>query len=494
MDRADERGLAIVMAMFMTLLVSALALGMTHVARTETESTASYTTMAQTRYAAESGVAAAANYLLSSAYANAAPGTAGDPLSNYTLVASPVVRSGGGGVVELSSVADASNYPVSGVITAFSQAASGTLPVGGGTVEYGARARLLAMRELTDSINGQALILQTWEITGIGRRGGAGSAEVEVTAIIDRQPVPVYRYAAFATSSGCSSLSFEGGATTGSYDSRVESSGAPTTSSTSGNVGTNGNLALSGATTQIYGTLSTPRAGVGSCTDGNVTAATIEGNRATVHGGLVELPQIVEYPTPPEPSPLPPTTGITFERNCPTGVPDGTCTVSSNTVTLTPTSGTPYVLGNVSVQGQTELVLHGGTYIFNSISVTGSNTRIRVAGTGPVIIQIAGQEHSQPIYLAGNSLSNPTFDPANLQFIYGGTDSVYVAGGSEASALIYAPLADVTLAGNSDFYGAIVGSQLTVLGSAKLYYDMNLSRTAQTSGNPVMSSFTWRTM
>jgi hypothetical protein len=487
----DDRGFAIVMAMFMTLLVSAIAASMTFVARTEAESAASYTTMAQARYAAESGVAAASNYLLSAAYAGVGPGTASDPVINYDTTVSPVVRAGGNAVV-LSSDPGQSNYPVSAVVSAFQGATSGTLAVGGGTVEYGARARLLAMRSLTDSISGNAVVLQTWEVTGIGRRGGVGSAEVEVTAIIERHPVPVYRYAAFATDTGCGSLDFAGGATTGSFDSATFTGTTPTTSQTSGNVGTNGNLIMGGSTTQIYGTLSTPRAGVGSCADGNVTALTIEG-KATVHGGLVELPQVVEYPTPPPPSPMPPTSGMTFTKNCPTGLPSGSCTVSGSVVTLTPSGGTPYVMGNVSVEGQTELVLHAGTYIVNSISVTGSNTRIKVAGDGPVIFQVAGVDQSTPIYLAGNSLSNPTYDPANLQFIYGGTGNVYVAGGSESAALVYAPQASVTLAGNSDFYGAVVGQQLNVPGSAKLYYDMNLSRTAQTSSNPIMSSFTWQT-
>ena len=105
----------------------------------------------------------------------------------------------------------------------------------------------------------------------------------KVTAIIERQSVPAFRYAAFATKNGCSALSFAGGGTTDSYDSTSAlAAGAPVISNKDGNVGTNGNLDENGGPgTVVNGTLSTPRGGVGACTDNNVTALTIKG-KATV--------------------------------------------------------------------------------------------------------------------------------------------------------------------------------------------------------------------
>lgn len=494
MARSDERGFAIVMAMFMALMVSALGAAMTYVARTETESSASYTTMAQARYGAESGLAAAANYLLSSAYTDVAPGSLVDPVLNYNLETSPVSVLAGGTVM-LSSEPGASIYPVASVVTAFGEAASGTLSVGNGTIEYGARATLLSMREFTDTISGDLHVLQSWEITGVGRRGGAGSAEVEVSAIIERRPVPVFRYAAFATGTECQSLEFVGnGSSTSSYSSMdaLGSDGYPITSTSDGNVGTNGNLTMGGGSESVvWGTLSTPRTGVGECTDGGETALEIEG-KASVSGGLLELPQIVEYPTPPEPSPLPPTTAVSFTRNggCPIGVL--LCSASGGVTTITPLPNVPYVLGNVSIEAQADLVLHAGTYIVNSIYLTG-NSKITVAGDGPVIFQVAGQDHSTPISLAGNGVTNTTFDPSNLQFIYGGEGDVYVSGGTNSAQVVYAPNANVVVAGNSTYYGAIVANTMEVGGNAHIRYDRNLARTAQTTSNPVLSTFTWHT-
>ena len=131
---------------------------------------------------------------------------------------------------------------------------------------------------------------------------------VEVEATIERRPAPVFSYAAFATFNGCSALNFAGGATTAQLRFAVTSR-AGRSLDTGGNVGTNGNLDGNGGPTTINGTLSTPQAGVGNCTAGNVTAATISG-WGTVEEGLVTLPQQITLPTPPNITP--PTSNITF--------------------------------------------------------------------------------------------------------------------------------------------------------------------------------------
>src|SRR5687768_5779479 len=160
MCRSNERGVALIIALFMTMIVSALAASMAFVARNETMSSQSYATMAHARYGAESGLAAATNYLLSTPYVTVSAGTATDPLTNYDRTVSPVLRANA--AVLLSSDAGASNYPVTAVVTAFGTAAGGTLDVSNGTVTYGARATLLALRQVTDSMSGNIETLQKW--------------------------------------------------------------------------------------------------------------------------------------------------------------------------------------------------------------------------------------------------------------------------------------------------------------------------------------------
>ena len=108
--------------------------------------------------------------------------------------------------------------------------------------------------------------------------------------------MPASMYAAFGTNPGCGALKFKGTSAVDSYDSTALVGGVPDISKSDGNVGTNGNLTESG-TADIYGTLSTPRIGVGACSDGNVDAYSSSGG-AKLHGAILPLPQAVSLPTP----------------------------------------------------------------------------------------------------------------------------------------------------------------------------------------------------
>ena len=216
-DRSGEQGIALVMALLMVLAVSVVTGSLVMVARSEALSSTSYTSMSQVRYGAESGVHAAANYLLFM-YAQPTAASATDPFASYDMTVSPV-RFNNQEVVLSSDPAVPSNYPVPAVVAAFAANSVGNLNVNGAPVAHAARARLMSMSTVTDFFTQQPVTLQTWEITGVGRIIGSGQSLVEVEATVERRPVPVFSYAAFATSPGCNALSFAGGATTNSYDS-----------------------------------------------------------------------------------------------------------------------------------------------------------------------------------------------------------------------------------------------------------------------------------
>jgi hypothetical protein len=489
-DRSGERGVALVMALLMVLAVSVLTSSLVMVARTEATSSISYTSMSQVRYGAESGIHAAANHLLFS-YAAPTAASALDPLAAYDISGSPV-RWNGRPVVLSSDPDVASNYPVPAVVNAFVADSVGTLAVNGAPVAYNARATLMSMSTVTDYYTNQPITLQTWEIVGAGRINGSGESLVEVAATIERQAVPVFSYAAFATHPGCNALSFAGGATTNSYDSGALVGGNPEVADppTGGNVGTNGNLDGNGGTTTINGTLSTPRSGVGNCTANNVTASTISG-WGTVEEGLVTLPQPIDLPTPPDINP--PTIGdYTFNNGaCPADAPY--CTKNAGEYTITPPTSTTVVqMGNVELNGGAVVHLNAGIYEVNSLKLTG-NAKI-IVDSGPVIIKVAGDGVNTPLDLSGGGVSNPTYDPTLLQFVYDGDGDIKITGGTDTAALVYAPNASASLSGAStNFYGAIVTNKVTSTGGFSLFYDRRLQRTVMTAGNPTMTSFTWRT-
>jgi hypothetical protein len=492
-ERSSERGVALVLAMFMVLMVSVVGASLVGVGRAQTMSSLNYRTMSQARYAAESGLHSAVNHLL---YSYTAPGEdAGDILGNYDVTASPVEFNNA--AVLLSSDDNvASNYPAVGAKpTAFRNQSTGTLVMNQTRVTYAARARLISMRQFQDAYAGIPVTIQTWEITGVGRMIGTAAADVEVSTMLERQTVPAFRYAAFATYDGCNALNVGGGATTNSYDSGVALvGGVPVTTNSGGNVGTNGNLSEIGNTTTINGTLSTPRSGVGNCTSNNVTALTVSGS-ATVTGGLVELPQPIAMPTPPAITPAPPTDNVNINKTTGCLPAVSYCTPSADGVTITPPSPTTVVsLGNLNIQGGAEIHFAPGIYEINSIKLTG-NSKIIVddgpAGPGAVIFRVAGESETTPIDLLGGTTVNTSYDPTHLQFVYGGTGNTKFSGSSTSSQLVYAPNANASIGGGSHFYGAIVSHKISDMGGTAIHYDRRLQRQAFTKGNPTLTTFSW---
>jgi len=493
MSPNSEKGIAMILALFMVMVLSVLSSSLMFVSQTETWSSQNYRMASQARYAAESGMHLASNYLM---FTYAPPSTGGaDDIVNYDITTSPVMF--GGAPVVLSSNPDvASNYPAAAVAADFTANVVGNVTLNDIPVAFNATATLLAMQEIVDAATGGNVTLQTWQIDGEGGITGARSSEVSVSVVLERQPFPMYSYAAYATGQGCGTITFAGGATTDSYDSTGTAPGVPPVpDGYGGNVGANGNLDASGGTTVINGSISSPRGGVGNCTTNNVTATTLKG--ATVTEGFTQLSQPIDFEAPPEPNPLPPTTDDSFNgAGCPASVMAAVCTATGTGAILDPAAnGGMITLGNMKLTGGAEVHLNAGTYVVNSLDFAGGSQI--VIDTGPVIFQIAGKDGgggdlATPVKMVGNTVSNDTYDPTNLQLFYAGSGDLQMAGGAEAAALVYAPNATASFSGGFDFYGAVVVNQLTATGGSTIHYDRNLMNSAFTKSNHQMTSFSWK--
>lgn len=470
----NERGIALVLSLFLMMAMSVVGASLMFLSQTETYSSMNYRLMSQARYGAESGVQKTVNYLINS---YTAPSTTGaDLLSNYDTTTSPVLCLAGcptlnAPVVLSASAAQASNYPISAVQAAFSLAAQGSLPSGTTTVTYAPYATLLSMQQIK-VYGGGFQTIQTWQITSDGTITAAKTATVQVTATLETEKIPATMYAAFGTNGGCGALKFKGNSGVDSYSSTAALvGGLPVISQSGGNVGTNGNLTESGSA-DIYGSLSTPRVGVGSCSDGNVDALTSSGG-ATISNGVSQLPQAVSMPSP----------------TVPTGVP----TTAYNGSGQTLLDGVSY--GNVYINtGTLTLCLPATTCTINvnSLKFTG-NATIAVAAGATVILNVVGSGESTPVDLTGGSTTNGgSFNPSHLQIQYAGTGEVKLGGTTTLTAMLYAPNASTTLNGNNDFYGSLVTSTLVVPGNANVHYDRNLSQSFFTAGNAMMSTFSWK--
>ena len=494
---SGDDGIAMVLSMLFMLLLSALGTAVLVLSRSETLSSVNYRMMSQARFGAESGVHKAAHFLINS-YTMPATGSVNDPLSNYNTAVSPVTYNGE--AVKLSTLSGVSpNYPYAAAQTAFASAVQGSLPVGDATVNYTASATLLTMREFIPygSTVG-SMVVQTWKVTARGTIQGARTAEVEVSAVIERQIEPAHKYGMFATERVCGALDLTGGMTTDSYDSSnmTFQNGVPVLDMWGGNVGTNGNLHEQGGQTTIRGSLSTPRSGVGTCQDGAITAISVQSG-AQLLEGLIKLPQEVNWPLPELPNPMPPTNNVAIQGGttcAELGITSGSCTITNpitgvSAITLDP-QGTPMALPNLSVISGAWLVMKAGTYNINSLKLT-SGAIVKIS-TGPVILNLAGVGESTPINFQGGAVSNTTYDSTNFRILYAGTGELNLTGNSTTVAIVYAPRAGASIEGGSHFYGSILAGHIFTQSNARIHYDRRLARELFVVGPRMMSAFTWK--
>ncbi len=514
MRPCNQKGSALILALIFVLVLSVMGASLMFLSQSETWSSMNYRLMTQARYGAEAGVHAAASYL---ANQYPPPGGTGDPLSNYVYEGvSPVTF--GGSPVKLSTLSGVtSNYPVQSVKDAFIPASSGPLTAGNTTVKYSAYAKLMSMKQLTQTNCGKVQpVAQVWRIKAHGDIDGVRNAQAEVISFLEAPIVPCYNYAAFSTNSGCGSVSFSGGGTIDSYDSSTVAGGFVTTQAYDGNLGSNGNLNTA-PNTVVAGTFSSPDTGVGPCSAGGVDA--LSGNGGAVTGcetaaqlsgtcgaPLVQLSQTLTFPPPCAPVTSSCATNPTI--TWPAGV-----TLSSVT---SPNGGSiqPGSYGDISIGGNNALILNpyvdpvthvcsSGTYYINSISANGNGsvtiapcppTSTTPGAYQPVIVNIVGENNSAPIALAGNGINNPTLNPSLIQIEYAGTGTVNLAGNGSSAAVLYAPNAPVTLNGggaNGAWWGSLIGATVHANGGASIHYDRRLANELLTVGNWTLDTFTW---
>jgi Tfp pilus assembly protein PilX len=502
----NEKGIALVITLFLMATLSALAVSMMFLAQTETASSRNYRTMSQARYGAEAGVQELTNYLMNTAYM---------PTANVDVTKSPVTCTGGScahttagtcnpstiataissGCVVLGYSAATSNnptaayhVPTSNVLAVNSSGVTNNAAMG--TVAFNAVAVLMAQRTIT-AYGSSSGTIQTWQIVSDGTVPPSTSAIVEVSATLEQSFGSAQTFAIFATGTGCGAISLSGTVQTASYDgSSVSSNGV--------NVGTTGNMNIQGHV-DVHGSLSSPRTGIGNCTNGtNVTALTETGAATVDNNALVTLPQALAFPLPVVPTPLPPTTtmssggtacALVYAAN-PTLLPATWCTYTSGSVNLAYPGSNTVNLGNISGNW----TLNGGSYSINSI---GSGNLSIPNSTGNVTVNLVGKnsdgtQMANPFNLNGQAVVNNSMNAAKLQVLYAGSGTIDMTGGSNAAMLLYAPAATVVTHGNSDIYGSILSAQVTSAGTPRFIYDTRLQNTVLVPGNYMLSSFSWK--
>ena len=542
MHTNQERGIALVLALILMSTMSVLAASLMFLSQSETFASMNYRMMSQARYAGEAAVQKASDFLLDGTqYAIPGPGNALDPLTNYDRTKSPVLCAVGasgctpGQPIILSAVtSQASNYPAATVRAAFLAAAcagpgpcpNGPLAAGNASVNFGAYATLLSMT-VFDSYGGTQNVILTWQITGIGSLTGPRPASVEVAAVVEQPKVPANNFAAFATANICGAIHFAGNVSTDSYDSSVAGGFGASHEDSGGDVGTNGNLQIEGHV-DVQGNLSSPRAGVGTCLEGAVTALTETGS-AAVEGSIIQLPTAVTYP-PPVFSVTPPTGTVaitsaatlaaactSFATQSSSVVPGVNCFVDAvaHSVRIDG-NGLDVTLPNVNIGGGYKLIFDGNTVPSQAIninSLAGSgeievnanlasnlseSVVLKVAGVGTGTNPLYPNELDVPFDLSTmtwkqNAAGGRSLDASALQIVYGGHAAIRMVGGNSQSAVaIYAPNASFELQGTQDLYGSILARTIYSHGTPAIHYDRRLGRDFWVAGHAMVGTFTWK--
>ena len=208
--------------------------------------------------------------------------------------------------------------------------------------------------------------------------------------------------------------------------------------------------------------------------------------------------------------------GATIEGDANTG-PSGTVTLAGSATLSGTTDDTADVfmppvvvpqnlanspsLGGLSLAGQQSLELTTGDYKYDSLSLSAQavltlngdvnlyltqNPSISIAGQGQIITTNgeANIYFDGDASLAGQGVSNQGGNPADLTFF--GTDSVSninLAGIGEFYGTFYAPESDYFyISGNSEVFGAVVGKNVSLTGSATIHFDEYLQSNSPTMG------------
>jgi hypothetical protein len=295
-----------------------------------------------------------------------------------------------------------------------------------------------------------------------------GTTRRMVQAEVAQPPAQPFNYGLYATSTACPALSFSGGGNsnpaTDSYNSKNGAYGNGNQFNTGGSVGAIGGVSLNGHS-QIGGNVGVqslpgqgaqvPCPGGDYVTVGNAGIYNPNGNGNNPNT-MVQLSQPPPaFPTPPDPSPMPTPASPVPSSPCPPPNQSSICAVPGN-------------YGAISTNGV--LTLAPGVYNIYSLSVGGGSGSITVNPPGTVILNFPSTNTGTVIDIAGQGIVNPGV-PNNFQINYPGTGTVSIAGKGSESAVVDAPNSNLTVAGNGDFFGRLIGGTINYSGNGKFHYD-----------------------
>jgi hypothetical protein len=340
----------------------------------------------------------------------------------------------------------------------------------GRTGVYGSQAQPVALE------GGQAYVTSTNfgpanALVRLTSTATAGKAEATSELVLKNNADPRDIWAAF----GIDWVNLSSQAKIDSYDSSlgtyasqdVNGTGSNSWAMANGNVGSDGNIAMS-QNSLVFGNA---QAGPGDTT-------TVIGN-AAVSGSTAPMTTSITWPA------------VTL----PVNPASGTTTISSGT---TVSSGT-YAYGSTTVNG-TMNVAGPATLVFDSLTMRTGASILVDSTHGPVNIYVVNNLvmnsnttiHALDYKPAGinvNLLSDNIFDPSVQVTL----DNVTFNSNSTLYGTIYAPTAAIVIDSNFEVFGGIVSKRVDLRSNSRVHFDQALMRIT-TPGTPQYTRVSWRVM
>ncbi|MCM8756990.1 MAG: hypothetical protein NC823_00730, partial [Candidatus Omnitrophica bacterium] len=160
----------------------------------------------------------------------------------------------------------------------------------------------------------------------------------------------------------------------------------------------------------------------------------------------------------------------------------GTYTISSGKLTVynnkvITISGGDFRFKSITMNNNSIVYITGNSrfYIESALALS-NNSQVIIQNNSTVIWYLGNQGTSFTPTLANNSIiNNASSTPGNLRIYIASSTNLTLANNAVAfNGTIYAPSSSITLANNSQFYGGIVGKNLTVVNNASVHYDTAL--------------------
>lgn len=501
--RRQQKGVALATVLFITVILGLLGGAILYGTQMQTVSAYNFEASTQANYIADAGLQQAINWFQYDYYPGASDPNIGK--GSYSTNTSPVTYNSSPVVLGASA-----NFPDSTVSKSFQTALDDASIGNAGNIT--ATASLISIEY--ENVNGAQTPIERWQVqvTGNWAPNGTTLAQASLEGYVEEgmmfssTNIPIANYGMFTTSQTCDSLELTGGVSTNSYNSNNGAYGSSNESSTGGDIGSYGNINVSGGDT-IGGSVYVPGgAKVSSC--GSPATGIIVPSWIKIAGSVINDPGCNSSGSsctfPSLPAPTMALSANTNNYNACGGSPtNALCSYTGapasaqytyygcnggwyNCVTLAPTcpagacasGATGY--GNMQLDANQYLYLQGNSnpstpnvYYINSLSSSGA-ANIVVSPAGSVEINLTGTSSGGDILnLDGGSVSN-SGAPKNLQILSASSGNISIAGGASAAFVLYAPNATLKLSGGAQVYGAMTAGTIDDSGGTQVHYDQAL--------------------